>query len=257
MALGTLLLGGCTTRSASPTRHTATPAGEDRLDVHFTGAGLTGSYHVWASRLDRSSPVGLLLWLHGDGAYEFEHPASDYCLGGSKGVVELARRRNLVVVAAQTPDTEAMTWWEEGPANASYAVALVDHLVAQHGVEQSRLWLAGYSGGAQLLTQSLLPAHPAVLAAGAVMFGGGGVPEVPARAFTRAQLSRSRLAWVVGRGDITENSDEGFGGLDEAQQGHRWYGRRGFARRTLQVLPDTTHDLDGRFGTLLAPVLDG
>lgn len=259
-AVAALLLGGCAPqRTTSPTpslRTSAAPAAVDRLDVPFSGGGRTGEHHIWAAHVDRARPVGLLVWFHGDGAYEVDHPGSDYCLGGPSGLVEVARQRNLVLVAARTPDTATMTWWEDGPANAAYVTALLGHLGRTHRPEPSRLWLAGYSGGAQLLTQQLLPAHPGVLAAGAVMFGGGGVPEVRARDFTPQQTAQSRLAWIVGRLDTADRSDEGFDGLDEARQGHRWYGARGFRHRSLQALPDTTHDLDGRFGRLLSPVLD-
>lgn len=233
-------------------------AATDRTDVSFTSGGLTSRYHVY----EPAAPTGVLLQFHGDGAYEFRNPTSSYSLGGSNGIVAQARARGYVVVPVLAPDTRGdITWWEDGARNAAYVRDLVDHLTRQ-GYPTDRLVLVGYSGGAQFITQFLLPLYSAELAPdGAVVFGGGGRPYniTPAPFATDLKMSLW-MHWYTGADDDGTRSDDGYDAIGDRVHGARaglaWYQGQGFTRLSSEWPPGVRHDLDGRFGRVVAEQLD-
>lgn len=71
-----------------------------------------------------------------------------------------ARKKNMVLVVPISPDRQArgngITWWEEADANGDWFRALQSSLTARYGLDTSRVWLTGYSGGAEFITYELL-----------------------------------------------------------------------------------------------------
>ncbi|WP_454294830.1 hypothetical protein [Salana multivorans] len=242
----------------------ATPAGaapgasgaEDQEYVPFTASnGLSSAYHVYAAGI--TQPAGLLIWTHGDGAYEFTHPRDPYVMGGPHGVKALANAQGYIVVSVLSPDTEGtVTWWEEGEDNADYMADLIEHLRGRYEIDTSDVVMAGFSGGAQFTTQYFLPEYSGMLGGGgSIVFGGGGAPETSQQEPWNEGLKDSFfMHWVTGELDTAENSDEGYDALGYAKEGEAYYAAEGFAT-SHHWIPETGHELDGLFGDLLAATL--
>ncbi|MFP5416289.1 MAG: hypothetical protein ACLGHZ_05355 [Actinomycetes bacterium] len=232
----------------------AAPA-TDQTNLSFTSAaGVTSQYHVYAAGI--SEPKGLLLQFHGDGAYEFRNPTSSYSLGGSKGIVAQARARNLITVPVLSPDRSGeVTWWEAGARNADFVRDLLVELRARYSVRADRIWLVGYSGGAQFITQYFLPKYSSLITGGgAVVIGGGDRAAVTAQPFSAAFLAAFPMHWYTGAND-TGWDDEGWNALAAAKSGEAWYAGKGV--RTSHEWPaGVSHTLDGRFGEIVARQLD-
>lgn len=235
----------------------------NRTNQTFTAPGGRSSlYHVYASGLSRDAVVGLVFWFHGDGAYEFENPTSPYALGGPNGIVAQAVKRGYVVVAPLTPDHAGpTTWWEDGAALADYADALIGTLAQQYPGGADNIWLAGYSGGSQFITQFYLPLHGDRLpGGGAVLFAGGGEPySVTPRPVSARQRAAFPMFWYTGAGDDGRRSEDGYDALGDPVHGARaglaYYTAAGYPTGH-EWVPGAGHDLDDRFGGVLAAQLD-
>lgn len=230
----------------------AAPA-EDREYVPFTASnGLSSEYHVYGAGVPQ--PAGLLIWTHGDGAYEFTHPRAPYVMGGPHGVKALANAQGYIVVSALSPDTDGtVTWWEEGEANADYMADLIEHLQGEYDIDSSDIVMAGFSGGAQFTTQYFLPEYSGMLdGGGSIVFGGGGAPETSQQQPWNEELKdRFFMHWATGELDTAENSDEGYDALEYAKEGEAYYAAEGFAT-SHDWIPGEGHELDEMFGDLLA-----
>lgn len=227
---------------------------EDRLGVSFSASGQTATYHVWADSL--TAGAGLLIWLHGDGAYEHANPTSSYVFGGADGVVAQARERGYITISAKTPSGDD-TWWNLGLSRANYLLALVDHLRRGYAVHPARVILAGYSGGAQQVTQYFMNRYGEAMSAGGglVAFGGGQRPDTTMQ-YSHAVKTRVPVRWVVGENDTAANSPENFDARGIATTAEAWYRAQGFEDTGLDLLAGTGHELGGRFGALLGDVID-
>lgn len=239
-----------------PASSTVAGAAVDRINQTFTASnGKSSRYHVYAAGVQQ--PAGLVLQFHGDGAYEFNNPSSPYSLGGSGGIVSQARSRGYITVPVLSPDKSgSVTWWEEGSANATYVNELLTRLKASYGIKSDDIWLVGYSGGAQFITQFYLPNHSASIAGGgAVVFGGGGAPRVAAKPFAASLTKSFPIHWYTGALDNGATSSDGYNALRDAKAGMAWYSQRGFV--TSHEYPaGVGHGLSGRFGTVMARQLD-
>lgn len=228
----------------------------DRTKLTFTASnGLTSQYHVYAAGVRQ--PAGLVLQFHGDGAYEFKNPNSSYSLGGGNGIVAQARQRGYITVPVLSPDKRgSITWWEDGAANAVFVRDLVASLKKQYQIDENNIWLVGYSGGAQFITQFYLPGHSSTISGGgAVVFGGGGTPRVAVKSFSQPLSKRYRMHWYTGALDNGATSSDGYNALRDAKAGHAWYAQRGFI--TSREHPaGVAHGLSGRFGPVMARQLD-
>ena len=240
-----------------PSTASGEPVRVDRLDVGFTsGNGLTSRYHAYAA--GAPEPAGLLLWLHGDDAWEFDHPEDPYVMGGPDGVLAVGRARGYVVVSVLAPDPEGtVTWWEDGAANADHLADLLTHLGDEYAIDPARVVLAGFSGGAQFITQYFLPEHSGKLVGGgAIVFGGGGAPETSRGRPWNPDLPASFfMHWATGELDDAEHSDEGYDALGQAREGVAFYSSLGY-RTSYEWLDDRDHVLDGLFGGIVDAQLE-
>jgi predicted esterase len=225
----------------------------DRTNQSFTARnGLSSKYHIYAANVPQDHAAGLVLQFHGDGAYEFQNPSSSYSLGGSSGIVSQSRQRGYITVAALAPDRSgSITWWENGSANADYVADLVASLKSSYNIDTEDVWLVGYSGGAQFITQFYLPKHSNQIdGGGSVVFGGGGSPRVTANTFDPALVRDFPMHWYTGANDTGS-----FDALGAARAGVNWYAGRGF-ETDLESPAGVGHNLSGRFGPVLAKHLD-
>jgi len=261
--------GGTTT--PPPPAQNANPADMvDTLDVAFTGSnGLASTYHRYAAGLPHDQRIGLLVQLHGDGAFEIENPDSVYMLGGDEGIVRQARARKMLCVAALTPDfaDADVTWWEDGEANAVYLRDLILSVYARYpNINRGRVWFATYSGGSQQLTQFFMPVHSSTMAGGgAMIFGGGGDlassgdPQVEG-VYADALKAGFPMVWYTGLDDdgtLEANSPGLYDALTDSQEGSAHYNGKGF-RTTLVNPAGVNHHIDettNGFGPLLGQYL--
>jgi hypothetical protein len=237
----------------------------DSLDVPFTASnGRTSTYHRYAANLSSTQPLGLMIQLHGDGAFEYLNPDSTYSLGGTSGIIAQARYRNMICVPAYSPDrTGTVTWWESGAANSVYIRELIESLYAQYpNINPGRVWLVGYSGGSQQIAQYFMPAQSNVMSGGgAMIFGGGGVPVVTEIPYASGLLTNFKMKWYTGlldNGTNTTDSPGLYDALSDSQAAAPYYASKGFTT-VLENPAGVNHHIDttapGGFGPLLGRYL--
>ncbi|WP_260983407.1 LGFP repeat-containing protein [Kocuria salsicia] len=212
----------------------------------FTGAGKTSTYHVYADGLDRSKAVGVLYYLGGD--YTSVKETWVHNPGGTHltAMAAEARKKNMVLVVPISPDTDTsgngMTWWEEADGNGDWFRALQAGLTSNYGLDASRTWLAGYSGGAEFLTYELLADRQGWLQGGGATIIGGGGSDGMQTAPSAAVRSLS-LTWFVGSKDVAGSTTPAtWSASATAAQGRQRYVRDGFTRTRLTTLPGLSHD---------------
>lgn len=234
----------------------------DHMSATFTDrAGTRSTYHLFRSKVTTAKPVGLVVYLDGDGMYGHRNYTSTWALGGSRGVVAQAAARGYATLSILTPDRRGTaTFWEDGRVNAAYVAELTSRIRTELGVQKT--WFVGYSGGSQLITQYLLPGHADLMAdgGGAVITGGGGRPyrggQQSLSTVSAATKAGFPMLWYTGSLDDGRGTDDGYDALADAKSGHAWYAERGF-RATRQQPAGLDHsDLGTRFGTVLAGQLD-
>lgn len=226
-----------------PTANASTSGGSGgaytwQTNKSFTAAGFTSTYHIDASGIDTTKPIGLVLDFHGDGAYGYNNPGSTYALGGADGIRAVAREYNMITVSAKTPDraTGDLTWWWRGNSYANYVQALITEVYSKYDIDKQHVWLTGFSGGAQFISQYYLPEFAGsglIEGGGALMFGGGDDPSgADPQAATINPIPASfkqnfNMFWGSGTADGPDGT--GWeGGYQSAQDGYDWYSNQGF-----------------------------
>ena len=146
-------------------------------------------------------------------------------------------------------------WWVRARSNGRMVRALIEEIALAYKVDMSRVWLAGYSGGAEFLSYELL-SHDIdwIRGGGATFIGGGGADGVPARVRERAALNPSShahllMSWHVGvldgrspsgRRRMATSSEGSWSARIAVQEGSAFYEGLG-ARTLLQVTPGRGH----------------
>lgn len=226
-----LLTAGCTAAASSPDRQDprSTDGSVPDEQVFTDSEGTSAPYRVW---LPDERPTGFVVILDGDGQWGYEHPDDPYLFAGPEGVAAVGTGHGLAVVAVRTPDVDDNpTWWEDAERNATLLHDLLPALTDELHPSGPDIWLMGYSGGAQQITQTFLPLYADEMGpGGAIILGGGGLPEVDAEPSPGAPPFT--MHWFTGQEDTAENSDEGFDALGEARAGSAYYRERGFTVST-------------------------
>lgn len=233
----------------------------DRTGVAYLASNGYDSFsHIYAAGIDTSKPIGLFVWLHGDGAYEYLNPTSTLYLSGPNGIVAAAKERNCIVLAPLTPDsgtTNGRTWWKWGSGNAQYLRELiVAEIYGKYNIDLGKIWIAGFSGGAETTTAIFLPTQANNLqieGGGFMPFGGG--PRPSWYSISEAWTPNFDPAvfhgyWIVGEDDTAENATDGYDGVLAAQAGYDWYGTKGFPT-DIYYVPGQTHILSPEWGNLM------
>ena len=146
-------------------------------------------------------------------------------------------------------------WWVRARSNGRMVRALIEKIALAYGVDMSRVWLAGYSGGAEFLSYELL-SHDIewIRGGGATFIGGGGADGVPERVRERAALNPSSherllMSWHVGvldgrspsgRRRMATSAEGSWSARIAVQEGSAFYEGLG-ARTLLQVTPGRGH----------------
>ncbi len=212
----------------------------NRFHQKFAANGMNGEYHLYGENVG-DEPVGLLLQFHGDGGYEFEN----YETYKLPGMAEVARDNNLLMVAVRSPDNVGdRTWWEEGDKNAAWLQKLIDtEIYAKYPIDRSRVWLSGFSGGAQLVSQFYLPHYADTMCGGGALISGGG----SANSFSPGEITASDAfkqqfeIWFY-TGTADRGAENGFDAYTEAQAGAQYYRDFGFTRVKDKFVDGLDHD---------------
>ena len=146
-------------------------------------------------------------------------------------------------------------WWVRARSNGRMVRALIEEIALAYGVDMSRVWCAGYSGGAEFLSYELLSHNIEwIRGGGATFIGGGGADGVPARVREQASLNPSShehllMSWHVGvldgrspsgRRRMATSAEGSWSARIAAQEGSAFYEGLG-ARTLLQVTPGRGH----------------
>lgn len=211
----------------------------------------------------RDVPVGLVVYLDGDGQ-PFHNQGglprgkrSRGGLAGAGGVVEAAGARQYDVVSVRSPGDDGVWWVDDQDAKVRYLEETIDYVVIECGANTDQLWLVGYSGGSEFISQWFLPAYAERMAAGGfLLFGGGDAPESATAMFSDEVKGRLFLNWVTGTRDIPGDSVDGFDGIGRARNSLAYYRSAGFSR-TWSEWPDDDHgSITEKFGHYVGRVLD-
>ena len=208
------------------------------------------------------APVGLVVYLDGDGQpfYSQGNQSRDERsrggLAGAGGVVEAASARGYDVVSVRAPGDDGTWWLEDQDGKIHYLEQALDYVVAECGATTDRVWLVGYSGGSEFISQWFFPAYAERMAGGGfLLFGGGDAPEEQA-AFSSGAKERLWLNWVTGTRDVPANSLDGFDGSGHARNSLAYYRSAGFGH-TWSEWPDDDHgSITEKFGSYVGRVLD-
>ena len=163
------------------------------------------------------------------------------------------------------PSSSSLTinWWVRARSHGRAVRALIKELSLAYGLDMSRVWFAGYSGGAEFLSYELLTRELGeVTGAGASLIAGGGADGIPAKVRQRALETPTShrgflMSWHVGLRDGRSPSGLRLrarrfsrrgaprGGAVwsaqvAAQEGITFYEALG-ARTALQVIPGRGH----------------
>ena len=237
-----------------------------------TRGGATGGirYHLDVGRLGSTPPTGLVVYLDGDywlpSLSRFHSPRGRTM----RGLAAAAAEHGAALLAVDTPDRAVglagFTWWVRHRENAEALVRLVRRVARELPTPPGRVWLMGYSGGAELigfelprLVEGLAQgaggagagragesaddegrAAPALRVAGAVMVGGGGPSGDPGPPPAGA-AGLPLLWWVGDRDGSPRGSRLGWSAAAAARRGARAYRGAGWAGVVLRVVPRATH----------------
>ena len=210
------------------------------------------------------APAGLVVYLDGDG--QPFHGQGDQSpsarsrggLAGTGGVVEAAGARGYDVVSVRSPGDDEAWWLDDQDAKVRYLEEALDYVAIECGANTERVWLVGYSGGSEFISQWFFPAYAERMAGGGfILFGGGDAPEEEgAAAFSGDAKERLSLNWVTGTRDVPGNSVDRFDGFGHARNSLNYYRAAGF-RHTWSEWPDDDHDsITEQFGRYVGRVLD-
>lgn len=199
----------------------------DQFSVSYSDGSRESNYHLYAAGRPAASSYGLVIQLHGDGAWEFDNP--EYKLAEMN---EFALERGLLLISAHTPDHSTNTWWQDGAVNSAWLSRLLeDEVYAKYPIDRSRIWISSYSGGSELATNWLLADQAeSICGGGAVISGGGttslymiGDVEWPVR-----MRENFALHFYTGTADTAENSGAGFDAYGASVEAAAYFALAGF-----------------------------
>ena len=221
----------------------------------FTAAGYTSTYLLYADGLNHSKPIGLMVYADGSGEYGLKHPSSTYLLAGVNGLVNVAKKHNMILLTPLSPnkacaDGDGSCWYMgDSVGYTKWAEALVTKIEADYHINKSRVAFGGYSSGAQLATEWWVPSGAAqrTMDKGVIVaISYGGSPKMTQVTYTPAFKANVSMNWNVGSKDPAYQHD----GKYDVQSGYDYYTSHGF-KTSLDVKPGIGHNRDGKFGGIM------
>jgi hypothetical protein len=231
----------------------------DRTGLSYTANGVTSTYHLYAAGLDWTKRVGVMIYADGSAEFGLKNPSSTYLLAGTNGLINVAKRNNMILVTplapgAGCPDGDGTCWYQTSSGytrliKTQWAEALVKYIYTLYPLDISRVAMGGYSSGAQLAAQAWVPSGAAqrTMNDGVIVsISCGGPPAVTEVVYTASFKANVHMNWNTGDNDAgcpytAEWSTTG---------GYNYYKSAGF-QTSLDVLPGVTHDRSGDFGGIM------
>lgn len=218
----------------------------DRTNQTFTGSKYTSKYHIYASGLDWSKPVGMMIYADGSGEYGLKNPGSTYLLAGTDGLINVAKRNNMLLLTPFSPNTvcadgDGSCWYMgDSVGYAKWAEELVAHVQSQYNIEKDRVAFGGYSSGAQLATEWWVPSGAAqrTMTDGVIVaISYGGSPKMTEVAYDSNFKSKVHMNWNVGANDPAYTNDGSY----DAKSGYDAYTSKSFAT-SIDVISGLGHN---------------
>ncbi len=201
----------------------------DAVVASFTASnGVTSEYRLYPA--DGPGPSGLILYLHGDGAYSYNNP------GSLANLRRVAAEQNMALLVPLVPNGAEKAWWKQPERHTVFVHDLMQSIVFdQYQVDKSRVVLSGFSGGTDFLSLYYIPSYWETLecGGGAVLLGGGGKPfqEISSGGFNDNIKANFRLHYYTGQDDngvITDDCDSDYDALETSRAGAAYYTNQGF-----------------------------
>lgn len=186
---------------------------------------------------------GLIIYLHGDGYGEH----TNYCKNNTRTIdpyIEIARTHKMTMIAPRTPDTGTKTWWRAS-YSAEWLAGLISEIKAMHKVDSNKIWVVGYSGGAEVTSYSLMAKYSYLFSGGgAIMIGGGGwhSHSVASQPLSDSVKQNFTMLWLVGERDTAgQDNDGGFDALAASRRGFDHYRQAGIRNIEHKIISNTGH----------------
>lgn len=232
----------------------------DRLDVAYTNsAGTASTGHIYASGLDWSKTVGVLVYTDGSGEFGLANPTNTYLLAGTNGLIAVAKKHNMILVTPRAPgggcdDGDGVCWYDNSgtmliPSKIKWADDFIQtQVLSQYDVDRTRVVIAGYSSGAQFTTEYYGPQYASAWMQDGLLLAisYGGSPKVTVN-YPTAFKNAVAAVWDVGSADPSYQSSGAFG----VQAGYDAYVALGFVTTELNVVSGEDHARDGLFGGIV------
>ncbi|MFF0944855.1 hypothetical protein ACFYE2_11590 [Kocuria sp. CPCC 205300] len=197
-------------------------------------------YHYYAEGVDWDRPAGAVFFFDGDGTARAEQPHGRF----AAQLAQVAAETNRAFVFVEAPNGTRS--WRAGDAAAIAAAVRQFATTNITPTTDAGVLMAGYSGGAEFLSRSLLREGMDWLPAGSgAAFIGGGTYGQPIAEATPATDDLD-LTWVVGHRDGAYASGSGaWSALDAAAQAEAEFREAGYdqARRITTAGAHTEYDI--------------
>lgn len=218
--------------------------------ITFTASSLSSPYHREAAHLSGSGPHPLVIHLHGDGYEEYTQYNSGTANSTASKYAKVAVDNKALFILPRTPDTSNQTWWSKA-SSTTWLVALIRDIKAKYNIDERRIFISGYSGGAEEVTYNLAcDYHTLFKGGGTMLLGGGGAKGLTGFTGTPAANIKSDflMRWWYGE---TDNgvlpSDTTIDAVSASAEGEAWYKTRGFnTGRTM--IPGVNHYTSEPYG---------
>ena len=221
--------------------------------------GLSSQYHVYANGIDWSQPVGVVFYVDGDYWEAKDSKVHSPNNGMLTAMGRIANARNMVFVPVISPDKNAsgdgITWWENQDANGDYFRSFAQKFIADSGIDPSRVWTMGYSGGAEFITYELNADRQGSwrTGGGSIMVAGGSNTGMQTQA--PQHIKSQPMYWWVGEKDTSGSTNPPtWSARTAVETGYNRYTQEGFNTR-LRYIPNLSHH-DYDLPHILAQSLD-
>lgn len=166
--------------------------------------GITLNYHYYAEGVDWDRPAGAVFYFDGDGTARAEQPHGRF----AAQLAQVAADTNRAFVFVEAPNGTRS--WRAGNTEATAEAVRQFATTNITPTTDAGVLMAGYSGGAEFLSRSLLREGMDWLPAGsgAAFIGGGGTYGQPIAEATPT-TDDLELTWIVGNRDGAYATDTG------------------------------------------------
>lgn len=225
----------------------------------YSSHGHTLHYRVEnAHHLPRGISPGVLFYFDGDYLLNSGSRLLRRTSTLRSQLAQLALEYRMLLVPVLAPGTisegvlpePTTNWWVRARKNCRLFLDFAQDIRERYDYDTRRVWLAGYSGGAEFITYELLLHSRGLLrGGGASLIGGGGADGIRARDRIGAGygLDRLLLSWHVGDRDGStpplwgrRRSSHIWSAQVAAIGGGQFYTARG-ARTNLHIIPGQGH----------------